>query len=106
MSSAFTNALTGRPLVGPTKFEPLIRKAMALAGTTGGYASSDTHKYIVFVILTDGKFTDKQKTIEAVVQASTLPLSIMFVGVGDDPVCASHHPLFSHIRSVHPSITI
>jgi hypothetical protein len=39
----------------------------------------------VLLVLTDGKFTDKQKTIDAVVQAAELPLSLMFVGVGDDP---------------------
>ena len=57
-------------------------------------------RYVVLLVLTDGpltdgQFSDRQKTIDAVVEASQLPLSIMFVGVGDDPVSASHHPIIS-----------
>ena len=114
MTNAFKSALTNRPLVGPTKFAPVIHKGMALAGATGGVASSDTEKYVVLVVLTDGKFTDKQQTIDAVVEACKLPLSIMFVGVGDDPVCTCNkHTNTSfilscdtiHLSSSHSSFT-
>ena len=104
MSNAFKSALTSRPLVGPTLFEPVIRKAIALANATGGYATTDTHKYVVLIVLTDGKFTDKQKTIDAVAEASQLPLSIMFVGVGDDPVCVVPHHY--HTLSCHKPINL
>jgi hypothetical protein len=37
----------------------------------------------VLLILTDGAITDSQKTIDAIVQASFLPLSIIIIGVGN-----------------------
>ena len=78
----FIQVLRNAPLKGPTCFEPIVLKGMLLANA----ASPDgINRYVVLIVLTDGKFSDKQKTIDAVVQAAQLPLSIMFVGVGDDP---------------------
>lgn len=39
--------------------------------------------YFVLLIITDGIITDMDKTIEAIVNASSLPFSIIIVGVGD-----------------------
>ena len=39
-------------------------------------------KYFVLLIITDGDITDMNETTEAIVDASTLPLSIVIVGVG------------------------
>ena len=39
--------------------------------------------YYVLLILTDGKINDYEDTVDLIVKASTLPLSILFVGVGD-----------------------
>ena len=39
--------------------------------------------YFVLLILTDGIITDMDKTMEAIVNASGLPFSIIIVGVGD-----------------------
>ena len=39
-------------------------------------------KYSVLLIITDGEITDFPETVDAIVRASTLPLSIVIVGVG------------------------
>ncbi|KAF3508655.1 hypothetical protein F2Q69_00000582 [Brassica cretica] len=77
-------------LAGPTSFAPIIDMAMTIVEQSGG-------QYHVLVIIADGQVTrsvdtengqlspQEQKTVEAIVQASKLPLSIVLVGVGDGP---------------------
>ncbi|XVE84056.1 hypothetical protein DITRI_Ditri16bG0138400 [Diplodiscus trichospermus] len=77
-------------LAGPTSFAPIIEMAMTIVERSGG-------QYHVLVIIADGQVTrsidtpcgqlspQEQKTIDAIVQASKLPLSIILVGVGDGP---------------------
>lgn len=77
-------------LAGPTSFAPVIEMAMSIVEQSGG-------QYHVLLIIADGQVTrsvdtergrlspQEQKTVEAIVQASKLPLSIVLVGVGDGP---------------------
>ncbi|XP_018473693.2 E3 ubiquitin-protein ligase RGLG2 [Raphanus sativus] len=77
-------------LAGPTSFAPIIDMAITIVEQSGG-------QYHVLVIIADGQVTrsvdtengqlspQEQKTVEAIVQASKLPLSIVLVGVGDGP---------------------
>ncbi|XP_010682336.2 E3 ubiquitin-protein ligase RGLG5 isoform X1 [Beta vulgaris subsp. vulgaris] len=77
-------------LAGPTSFAPVIEMAMTIVEQSGG-------QYHVLLIIADGQVTrsvdtqqgnlspQEQKTIEAIVQASEYPLSIVLVGVGDGP---------------------
>ncbi|THU50581.1 hypothetical protein C4D60_Mb06t21760 [Musa balbisiana] len=77
-------------LAGPTSFAPIIEMAMTIVEESGG-------QYHVLLIIADGQVTrsvdvengqlssQEQKTIEAIVKASELPLSIVLVGVGDGP---------------------
>jgi hypothetical protein len=45
-------------------------------------------KYFVLLILTDGDISDKKETIAEIVKASTLPLSIVIVGIGNEDFAA------------------
>lgn len=46
--------------------------------------SQANQKHFILLIITDGIINDMQKTIDQVVRGSTLPLSIIIVGVGND----------------------
>eukprot|EP00818_Percolomonas_sp_WS_P007429 CAMPEP_0117437242 /NCGR_PEP_ID=MMETSP0759-20121206/1423_1 /TAXON_ID=63605 /ORGANISM="Percolomonas cosmopolitus, Strain WS" /LENGTH=639 /DNA_ID=CAMNT_0005228869 /DNA_START=173 /DNA_END=2092 /DNA_ORIENTATION=+ len=78
--SAYEQALHSVQLYGPTFFSEIIRKASDL---TSGYVSQDVQQYHVLLLLTDGLVNDMDKTVEEICRASTLPLSIIIVGVGN-----------------------
>ncbi|KAF3548411.1 hypothetical protein DY000_02003461 [Brassica cretica] len=77
-------------LAGPTSFAPIIEMAMTVVEQSSG-------QYHVLVIIADGQVTrsvdtehgqlspQEQRTVDAIVKASALPLSIVLVGVGDGP---------------------
>ncbi|KAJ4729329.1 E3 ubiquitin-protein ligase RGLG2-like protein [Melia azedarach] len=77
-------------LAGPTSFAPVIEMAMTIVEQSAG-------QYHVLLIIADGQVTrsvdtersrlspQEQKTVDAIVEASKLPLSIVLVGVGDGP---------------------
>lgn len=45
--------------------------------------SSKSLTYYVLIIVTDGKLNDFEDAVELIIKASTLPLSILFIGVSD-----------------------
>ncbi len=49
------------------------------------YAESEQNStnYYVLILMTDGQINDSDETIDRIVKASSLPLSIIVVGVGD-----------------------
>jgi E3 ubiquitin-protein ligase RGLG len=77
-------------LAGPTSFAPIIEMAMTIVEQSGG-------QYHVLLIIADGQVTrsidtkngqlspQERKTVQAIVEASKFPLSIILVGVGDGP---------------------
>jgi hypothetical protein len=66
-------------LAGPTEFCPMIRKAIQNIKR-----ENNVLKYQVLMILTDGVIVDQRDTIDAVIEASFLPLSIIIIGIGND----------------------
>ena len=76
-------------LAGPTSFAPAIRKGIEIV--------SETKQYHILVIIADGQVTrsidaepgdlspQERATIDAIVDASEYPLSIVIIGVGDGP---------------------
>ncbi|XP_042453755.1 protein BONZAI 3-like [Zingiber officinale] len=77
--AAYAMALHNVTLAGPTLFGPVIHRAAEIAGQS---LLTSRNKYYVLLIITDGVITDLQETINAIVKASDLPLSILIVGVG------------------------
>ncbi|XP_077244383.1 E3 ubiquitin-protein ligase RGLG4-like isoform X1 [Tasmannia lanceolata] len=77
-------------LSGPTSFAPVVEAAIDIVERTGG-------QYHVLVIIADGQVTrsvdtkigdlspQEEKTIKSIVAASSYPLSIVLIGVGDGP---------------------
>ncbi|XP_075690192.1 copine-9 isoform X1 [Rhinoderma darwinii] len=74
---AYFKSLRTVQLYGPTNFAPVINQVASAAGQM-----TDGSQYYVLLIITDGVISDMAQTKEAVVNASSLPLSIIIVGVG------------------------
>nr|CAB3446716.1 unnamed protein product [Digitaria exilis] len=77
--SAYISALRNVSLAGPTLFGQLISTAMAIASQS---LADNQQKYFILLIVTDGVVTDFQETIDAIIKASDLPMSIIVIGVG------------------------
>eukprot|EP00124_Ichthyophonus_hoferi_P003790 Ihof_evm5s354 gene=Ihof_evmTU5s354 len=75
--AAYLQAVTTVRLYGPTNFAPVINKAAESIS-----CSQADQSYTILLIITDGVITDMQNTKDAIVAASSLPLSIVIVGVG------------------------
>ena len=89
-------------LFGPTNFAPMINDLNRVA-------KKDLEKglkmnYNILLILTDGQITDTDKTIDALVEASFLPISVIIVGIGNGDfenmklLDADDDPLFDKYR--------
>lgn len=76
---AYSQGIHTIRLAGPTIFGPIIEKAASVAKQA---TDEEQRKYFVLLIITDGVITDLQESINALVKASGLPLSVLIVGVG------------------------
>ncbi|KAL5220937.1 hypothetical protein ABZP36_025650 [Zizania latifolia] len=77
-------------LSGPTSFAPIVEAAVDIVDRSGG-------QYHVLVIVADGQVTrsvdtsegdlspQERRTVDSIVMASSYPLSIVLVGIGDGP---------------------
>ncbi|KAF5895000.1 copine-9-like isoform X1, partial [Clarias magur] len=74
---AYYECLRTVQLYGPTNFAPVITQVAESAA-----AVTDGSQYFVLLMITDGVISDMVQTKEAVVNASSLPMSIIIVGVG------------------------
>ncbi|CAN8012430.1 unnamed protein product, partial [Ixodes pacificus] len=75
---AYQRTLHTVQLYGPTNFSPVINHVSRFATSY-----QDGRHYFVLLIITDGEITDMAHTKDAIVRASTLPMSIIIVGVGN-----------------------
>ena len=97
--TAYRRALSHVVLHGPTVFHEVMDRASAIAR---GSCTQSSQQYTVLLIITDGVVSDMDATIDAVVRASSLPLSIVIVGVGHadftdmERLDADDEPLWSH----------
>eukprot|EP00345_Euplotes_harpa_P017748 CAMPEP_0168349538 /NCGR_PEP_ID=MMETSP0213-20121227/20485_1 /TAXON_ID=151035 /ORGANISM="Euplotes harpa, Strain FSP1.4" /LENGTH=188 /DNA_ID=CAMNT_0008359517 /DNA_START=1042 /DNA_END=1608 /DNA_ORIENTATION=+ len=83
---------------GPTHFSPMLRYWNDMVKFE---CEKNNKRYYTFLLLTDGFNHDVEDTIEQVVVSSTLPVSIIIIGIGDADFSnmnfldADDHPLFS-----------
>ncbi|XP_052260932.1 copine-8-like isoform X2 [Dreissena polymorpha] len=75
---AYYTSLRQVQLYGPTNFSPVINHVSRFA-----QAKRDGSAYFVLLIITDGAITDLDNTINSIINASALPMSIIIVGVGN-----------------------
>jgi vacuolar-type H+-ATPase subunit F/Vma7 len=97
--SAYQHALKNVNLYGPTHFGSVLELINDL--TESMQVTQINQKYNILLIITDGVINDLQQSIDQIVRGSSLPLSIIIVGVGDadfgqmDVLDADDEPLFS-----------
>ncbi|KAL9233271.1 hypothetical protein vseg_008292 [Gypsophila vaccaria] len=78
--AAYASSLQNVALAGPTLVGKVINKASEIAARS---VSHNSYKYHVLLLITDGVLTDLQEAIDALVNASDHPLSVLIVGVGN-----------------------
>lgn len=78
---AYSNCIKAIQLHGPTNFAPTIRAIQQVAQRS---LQQNPLIYHILLILTDGQITDEEQTKQAIVDCSSLPLSIIIIGVGND----------------------
>ncbi|CAH9087142.1 unnamed protein product [Cuscuta europaea] len=78
--NAYSSAMHNVTLSGPTLFSHVINSAANIAAQS---LKNTQNKYFALLIITDGVLTDLQETIDAIVRASDLPVSILVIGVGN-----------------------
>ena len=76
LNSYRTAFSSGLSLSGPTYFSEILKK-------TADIARGMVNSYAVVLILTDGVLNDPEQTIDALVELSFLPVSVVIVGVGN-----------------------
>uniref|UniRef100_A0A8C7NBZ3 Copine VIII n=2 Tax=Oncorhynchus TaxID=8016 RepID=A0A8C7NBZ3_ONCKI len=74
---AYYQSLKSVRLYGPTHFSPVINHVARYAQSV-----KDGSQYFILLIISDGVITDMAQTKESIVNAATLPMSIIIVGVG------------------------
>ncbi|XP_061584710.1 copine-9-like isoform X1 [Cololabis saira] len=74
---AYFQSLRSVQLYGPTNFAPVVNQVARCAQEV-----TDGSQYFVLLMITDGVISDMAQTKEAVVNAASLPMSIIIVGVG------------------------
>jgi len=64
-------------LRGPTNFAPIIRESIKIV--------KETKAYHILIIIADGQVVNEDDTKQAIVEASSVALSILLIGVGYGP---------------------
>ncbi|KAM9839448.1 copine-3-like isoform 2-T2 [Aulostomus maculatus] len=77
---AYQQCLPQVKLYGPTNFSPIINHVAHFGRQA--MQQETASQYFVLLIITDGVITDMDDTRSAIVNASSLPMSIIIVGVG------------------------
>merc|ERR1711916_205818 len=81
MLESYRNSLDLVSLSGPTNFSEVLTQTLNMVGASD--CSSANQTYTTLLIITDGIISDLDTTIDRIVAGSTMPLSIVIVGVGN-----------------------
>lgn len=81
VEACYHNVLRNAQLYGPTNFSEIISDINDRCEAIE--VSAYNQEYHLLMIITDGIISDINKTIDEIVRGSSLPLSIVIVGVGD-----------------------
>ena len=77
----YRNILNQTQLYGPTLFHEIINKVISVVKED--VLAENKMNYTILMILTDGMIDDMEETIDALVEASFLPISVIIIGIGD-----------------------
>ncbi len=66
---------------GPTRFSQIVEYVNRMVEYE--VVNNKMRKYYILLIMTDGVIDDMEETIDQIVRATALPISIIIVGVGD-----------------------
>ena len=98
----YRNFITKVTLWGPTNFAPMINDLNR--EVKKNLREGQQMSYNILMILTDGQINDMNQTIDALVEASFLPISVIIVGIGNgnfgnmDILDADDNPLIDSRR--------
>ncbi|MCQ2821364.1 MAG: hypothetical protein MJ252_29230 [archaeon] len=76
--NAYHEVMNNITFYGPTYFAPILNQVIANIRQEGNNLN-----YHILMILTDGVINDMNYTIDALVEGSFLPLSVIIIGIGD-----------------------
>ena len=78
----YKESLDNIKLYSPTYFEDVIRKVISNI-KNNLENRPEQNPYYILMILTDGIINDMDKTIDAIIEGSKLPFSIIIIGIGN-----------------------
>ena len=78
---AYRTLLNNTMLYGPTCFHEIINQVISVVRED--VKAENKMNYNILMILTDGIIDDMDDTIDALVEASFLPISVIIIGIGD-----------------------
>ena len=78
---AYRNILSQTKLYGPTFFHYIINQVISMVKED--VIAENKMNYTILMILTDGIIDDMDDTIDSLVEASFLPISVIIIGIGD-----------------------
>lgn len=78
--NAYKESLSRVKLDGPTRFKPVMDRVLDLVQRQ---KQAGAPVYHVILMLTDGIIHDMRETIDLIVKASKMPVSIILIGIGD-----------------------
>lgn len=100
--SAYRNAVRHCEFYGPTHLAEVLAEVNAACSWDNKQRAEDEYLYDILLLLLDGEMMDVEPTLDQVVLASQLPLSIVVAGVGDgsfdayEQLDADTRPLYSN----------